>query len=422
MNPLYNLGIRLYGMGVKVAAMRGHDKAAKMVRGHAQTFDRLRQFVASDPGRPVVWLHVSSLGEFEQGRPLMERIRADHPGARILLTFFSPSGYEVRCNYPGADCVAYLPFDTPANARRFVSLVRPAVTFFVKYEFWGNYLTQLLRRKVPVYLVSGIFRPGQIFFRPWGREFRKMLYCFRHLFVQDERSRQLLAGVGVNAVTVVGDTRFDRVSGALHTPLDQPALEAWRKESDRPLLIVGSSWEADEDIYIPWLAGHTAVRTVIAPHEFDAERLAALRSRLPGNTVLWSEVAANGGTVPTGTDNFIIDTFGLLSKLYRLADVTYIGGGFGAGIHNIAEAAVYGVPVLFGPRHAKFREAGEMIDCGGAFSFADAEGFNAVANRLFGDADARMAAGKAAGDYIARNLGATGRILDAVDLTVLDRQ
>lgn len=414
MNPLYNLGIRLYRTGVRIAARRGNVKATRMLRGHNQMFGTLRQFATSAAGHPIVWVHASSLGEFEQGRPLIELLRRKYPEVRILLTFFSPSGYEVRRNYAGADCVTYLPFDIPEHVNRFLDIVKPAVVFFIKYEFWGNYLTELKRRGIPTYLVSAIFRRGQIFFKPWGGMFRRMLGCYTTLFVQDDNSRRLLEGIGVKNVVVAGDTRFDRVTGALNTPLDRPGLQRWA-EASHPLMVVGSSWPADEDVYIPWLKAHPEVRAVIAPHEFDAARLEALRHRLGDDTMLWSEVETQGGVIPEQVHYVIIDCFGLLSSLYRLADITYIGGGFGAGIHNIAEAAVYGVPVLFGPRHGKFREAGEMIAAGGGFSFDDAASFTRCADSLLADPKLLESAGHAAGEYIKSNLGATQRVLDGVD-------
>lgn len=419
MNPLYNLGIRLYRVGVKLAARRGNTKAQAMLRGHNGVFDTLRGFAAKASGHPVIWLHASSLGEFEQGRPLLERIRKEHPDVRLLLTFFSPSGYEVRSGYTGVDCVTYLPFDTPTNAQLFIDIVRPKAAFFVKYDFWGNILGQLSRRGIPTYLVSGIFRPEQPFFHSWGGTFRKMLRCYTTLFVQDDRSIELLRGIGITKVVKVGDTRFDRVEGTLNTPLNLPGLQKWAEGTD-PIMVAGSSWPADEQIYIPWLAANPQVKAVIAPHEFDDRRLTELTDTLPGKAMLWSAVERNGGIVPHDVRYLVIDCFGVLSRLYRIADLCYIGGGFGAGIHNIAEAAVYGVPVLFGPNHGKFREAGEMIACGGGFSFDNGTAFGKIADRLLADNQFRQQAADAAGSYIHSNLGATSRVLAGVDSSIFE--
>lgn len=408
MNPLYNTALHLYGLGVRVASLRS-AKARDMVEGQRATLGRIERW-RRDTGHDGfdVWIHAASLGEFEQGRPLIERLRRKRPDTTILLTFFSPSGYRVRQNYEGADLVVYLPFDTPGRARRFLDAANPRMAIFVKYEFWGNYLEQLSRRGVPTYVISAIFRSGQRFFRRGGGMFRRLLGYFTRLYVQDENSRRLLDKIGIDRVSVAGDTRFDRVSDILAKARQVP--EAERLTEGSPFtLVVGSSWQPDEEVYIPWLKSHPEVRAIIAPHEFDDQRLNALERKLGEGAVRLSALQS-GSVGPAGVRYLIVDCFGLLSSLYRYADVAYVGGGFGAGIHNINEAAVYGIPVLFGPRHAKFKEAGDLIAAGGAVSIADRDSCAAVLDRWLSDRSARAAAGQASASYIAGSVGASDKI------------
>lgn len=417
MNPLYNTGIRLYGSVVRLLGSFGHRKAGLMMRGQRSTMEALRRFDAESPeGAERIWIHAASLGEFEQGRPLIEWLRRERPGARILLSFFSPSGYEVRKNYAAADCVVYLPFDTPRAAREFVAVARPSMAVFVKYEFWGNYLTALSRAGVPVYIISAIFRDGQIFFRPYGGMFRRMLGCFTRLFVQDEKSRTLLQGIGVEPerITVAGDTRFDRVTDTLRAAREVPEVEKWLDATggrDRFTLVAGSSWGPDEDVYFPWLGAHPEVRAIIAPHEFDSARLEAMRNRLGTDvTLLHSELQGASPERIAAARYLIIDCFGLLASLYRFATMAYVGGGFGVGIHSVTEAAVFSVPVIFGPNYGKFREARGLIAATGAFSVDSPRAFDTIATRMLKDTRRRDDAGKAAGKYIADNVGATDTI------------
>lgn len=408
MNPLYNTALHLYGLGVRVASLRS-AKARDMVEGQRATLGRIERW-RRDTGHDGfdVWIHAASLGEFEQGRPLIERLRRKRPDTTILLTFFSPSGYRVRQNYEGADLVVYLPFDTPGRVRRFLDAANPRMAIFVKYEFWGNYLEQLSRRGVPTYVISAIFRSGQRFFRRGGGMFRRLLGYFTRLYVQDENSRRLLDKIGIDRVSVAGDTRFDRVSDILAKARQVP--EAERLTEGSPFtLVVGSSWQPDEEVYIPWLKSHPEVRAIIAPHEFDDQRLNALERKLGEGAVRLSALQS-GSVGPAGVRYLIVDCFGLLSSLYRYADVAYVGGGFGAGIHNINEAAVYGIPVLFGPRHAKFKEAGDLIAAGGAVSIADRDSCAAVLDRWLSDRSARAAAGQASASYIAGSVGASDKI------------
>ena len=406
MNLLYNSGIAAYAALARVAAMRS-EKVKTMLRGQAEAsakVDEARRRVA--PQGFDVWFHAASLGEFEQARPLIEMLKERRPKLTVLLTFFSPSGYEVRKDYKFADCVAYLPFDRPAAVRRFLDAAQPRTAIFVKYEFWGNYMSQLKSRGIPVFLIDAIFRPGQIFFRSYGATFRNILHCYTHIFVQDEASRQLLASVGVTDVTVAGDTRFDRVTQVMNTRVNLPAIEEWLKDSPFTF-IAGSSWQPDEECYIPWLNSHPEVRAIIAPHEFDAARLDKLRKQLAAPAVLWSDIVASGKPIPRDTRTVIIDTFGLLSSLYRFGSVALVGGGFGAGIHNINEAAVYGIPVLFAPNHRKFKEAADLIAAGGAFEYTDANMLSAHLDRFLKSPPDLDAAGHRAGEYIKEHLGAS---------------
>lgn len=418
MNCIYNLSISLYSTVARLVALRS-KKVKTMLQGQKSAFDYLRKVI--DPEASYVWVHAASLGEFEQGRPLIEMLRRENPDKKILLTFFSPSGYEVRKDYKGVDAVCYLPFDKPCNARRLLDIVKVEAAVFVKYEFWGNYLEEIHRRNIPLYLISSIFRPSQSFFKWWGGTFRKILSFYTHIFVQDEQSRKLLAGIGVENVTVAGDTRFDRVTDIMRTVVKLPLID-WFKYKNPKTIVFGSSWEADEDVYIPWFNEQHGVKAIIAPHEFNTERLARLKARIPGS-MLWSEFqelhrtpndGSCGAVNPDLTKCIIIDCFGLLSSLYRYGDIAYVGGGFGAGIHNINEAAVYGMPVIFGPKFSKFKEAGDLIERGGAFTVSGESDFRAVIDSLIEDASALERASKVAGDYIQDNLGATKRIYDKV--------
>ncbi len=428
MNAAYNAAIALYRSAAHLAAL-GSPKVRHMLSGQRETLARLSHFRAKmAPEGFDVWFHAASLGEFEQARPMIEALLQHKPGTKILLSFFSPSGYEVRCDYDPRVAVVYMPFDTPGRVRAFLDAAAPRMAIFVKYEFWGNYLSELQRRNIDTYIISAIFRPGQSFFKPWGGMFRRMLGSFTHLYVQDERSRQLLASTGITSVTVAGDTRFDRVTAIRHNGRDIPEAECFKNAGDgAPLFVFGSSWERDEDVYTPWLKAHPEVRAVIAPHEFDKDRLSAMRRRLgTERTMLFSdfrrlyEASPEGAAkVARGLSYLIIDCFGLLSSLYRYADTAYIGGGFGAGIHNINEAAVYGIPVVFGPRHQKFNEARDLIACGGGFCVNSAKSLANIFDTLTSDVNARTKAGKAAGDYISSHIGATAVIMkDIFNITL----
>ena len=398
---MYSLGIYLMALGVRVAALF-KEKLRKMVQGHRATWQMLRALSGKDT---YVWFHAASLGEFEQGRPLMERLRREHPEKKILLTFFSPSGYEVRKNYDGADLVCYLPFDTPLNARRFVKLARPEAAFFIKYEFWRNYIEVLYKHGIPCYSVSSIFRENQIFFRPYGRGYARCLSRMTHLFVQNETSRRLLEGIGVTNVDVVGDTRFDRVldirNAAKPLPLAERFAGCWK------VLVAGSSWPQDEEIIIPYFNKHPNLKLVLAPHVVSEEHLQAIERQLARPALRYSKATPKA---VAEVDCLIIDCYGLLSSIYRYASMAYVGGGFGVGIHNVPEAAVYGIPVIIGPNNKKFREAQALLRCGGCKEIAGAADFEHLMDAWLSDKEALATAGKAAGSYIADNAGAADRI------------
>lgn len=407
---LYTLGIHLYQGILRLAALRNR-KARLMLDGRKQTLSAIRA-VRKD-GEKWLWLHAASLGEFEQGRPMLERLRSEKPEWKIALTFYSPSGYEIRKNWQGADVVAYLPADTPRAMNSFLDALRPDMAVIVKYEFWRNMLVQLKKRLISTYLISAIFRPDQLFFKPWGGSHANMLRCFTHLYVQDKQSRKLLEKIGVKNVSVAGDTRFDRVTDIKNAAKEIPELESFTQGGARLTMIFGSSWPGDEDVYFPQLRKSAGqIKAVIAPHEFDAARLEAMRTKLtPLRVVLLSEVK-EGKASAADADVLIIDCFGLLSSAYRYGHIAYIGGGFGAGIHNINEAAVYGIPVIFGPRYDKFLEAKEIIKEGGGYSVASADEFSALMEgrgRKKGllDPAVRKAAGEKADAYIRSKLGAT---------------
>ncbi len=376
---MYSLLIHFYAFIVAMISPF-HRKARLMRFGQWKTNSILREKI--DRNAKYIWFHASSLGEFEQGRPMIEKVKAQYPEYKILLTFFSPSGYEVRKNYNGADIVCYLPFDTPYRVKKFLNLANPAVAVFIKYEFWGNYLRELKKRGIPVYIISAIFRPDQLFFQWFGVPYRKMLYCFTHLFVQDERSKELLGQYGIRNVTVYG---------------------------------AGSSWPQDEEILIPYFNEHPEMKLIIAPHEIHREHLMYIESLLKRPSVRLSDVMQDKSLLE-GKDCLIVDSFGLLSSIYRYGTIAYIGGGFGAGIHNTLEAAVYGIPVLFGPRFQKFKEARDLIKVGGGFSVASKDEFAAKMDELLTCAEVLEAAGESAGQFVKGNAGATDGILKELAL------
>ena len=443
---MYNIAMYFVQLGVAIAAIFDH-KVRLMWRGERAAFKTLKQKV--DPNAKYVWVHAASLGEFEQGRPIIERIRLEHPEYKILLTFFSPSGYQVRKNYQGADIITYLPIDTVTNARRFLRTIRPVMAFFIKYEFWYNYLHILKHRGVPTYSVSSIFRPDQIFFRWYGRAYSRVLKCFTKFFVQNEESRQLLAKIGITETEIVGDTRFDRVMTIKSLAKQLPIVEAFTPPHQLPrggetavqeasprggregVFVAGSSWPPDEDIFIKYFNEHPEWKLIIAPHVIGEDHLQQIISKLS----IPEQTSSPSGEVGRGVggrrvvrftqttreeaakaDTLIIDCFGLLSSIYNYGDVAYIGGGFGVGIHNTLEAAVWDMPVIFGPNNKKFQEAQGLKACGGGFEIKDYDEFAQLMERFTSDEAFHKESGSNAGHFVKDQAGATDKVLASVKL------
>ena len=419
---IYNIVIYFVLWGIAIASLF-NEKVRKMWRGEREAFKILKQKV--DPNAKYIWFHAASLGEFEQGRPLMERIRKDNPQYKILLTFYSPSGYEVRKNYEGADIICYMPVDTRLNAIRFLRLVRPVMAFFIKYEFWSNFLHILKHRNIPTYSVSSIFREDQVFFKWYGRSYAGVLKCFTRFFVQNEESKRLLEGIGITAVDVVGDTRFDRVLQIKEAAKQLPICEAFRtgvassQSADVPhhdfkVFVAGSSWPPDENIFIPFFNEHKDWRLLIAPHVIAEEHLKLILSLIKGKKVV--RYTQTTPEEAAEADVLIIDCFGLLSSMYNYGDVAYIGGGFGVGIHNTLEAAVWNMPVIFGPNNKKFQEAQGLLKSGGGFEINTYEDFSGLMSSLMNDEAFLKQAGDNAGAFVAHLAGATDKVLASVKL------
>ena len=438
MRYLYNIVIWFYALGVRVAAMF-NCKVGLMWQGEREAYAKIEAGLRT--GDRVVWVHAASLGEFEQGRPLIEKIRRDNPEYKILLTFFSPSGYEVRKNYGGADVIVYLPLDTVRNARRFVELVKPEKVVFVKYEFWLNYLGELRRRGVDIYIISAIFRKEQVFFKWYGGLFREGLKAFKKLFVQNEESKELLKEIGVENVVVAGDTRFDRVADVVSMAKKLEVVESFvgvRSEElgmrSLSVLVVGSSWGPDEELLARYINERVGkMKMIIAPHEVGEERIRELTSRLTCKYVLYNEELGvrseklnpsvlrtpplkhgrnmERHSVLSNADCLVVNTIGVLSSVYQYGQVAYIGGGFGVGIHNTLEAAAWGMPVVFGPNYHKFQEAKELIGCGAARSISNYEECAKAFDAFFEKNEEASTASK---EYVAQKIGATKLIYNNI--------
>lgn len=403
-SAVYLLGMWAYSLCVRIASLF-NEKARLLCAGRKETWSKLGSF---DSRGGCVWVHAASLGEFEQGRPLIEAIKARHPEQKIVLSFYSPSGYEVRKNYAMADLVCYLPADGPGNARRFIGAINPTAVYFVKYEFWHFFLKEVRRRAIPLYGVSMIFRKQQPFFSVWGDWFRQMLTFFTHIYVQDKVSGDLLDSINIKNYSVVGDTRFDRVRQIADNAKE---VESVRRFVDGApnVIVAGSSWPPDEDILFDFInRPENNVKLVVAPHEIDKARVDSLCAKLKVPYVRFSD-EPQGDLAAAKV--FVVNTIGVLSSIYRYGTITYVGGGFGVGIHNTLEPAIYGLPVIFGPNYKKFKEAVDLIGCGGGFSIASKGDFDKVIGSLLSDEAAKKAAGKAAGDYCQSMLGATSAIL-----------
>jgi 3-deoxy-D-manno-octulosonic-acid transferase len=408
---LYNAGIRLYFLAVYLVSIF-NKKAKHWISG------RKKQNLIKNG--PSAWFHFASLGEFEQGRPVLEQMRVLRPELKTIITFFSPSGYEIRKNTPLADHVYYLPLDTAKNARQFVNTIEPVVVIFTKYEYWYHFYKELNDRHIPLYIISGIFRPGQIFFKWYGGLHRRMLSFVTHFFVQDEPSKQLLQTIGITNSTISGDTRFDRVWANAKQPKALPLISQFK--GNHQLFLAGSTWPPDEQLLADLIKANPEWKFIIAPHEIGDEKISKLADILsPFSAIKYSQIInntkllANKPQLNTNYQCLIIDNIGMLSSLYQYGDIAYIGGGFGAGIHNTLEAAAFGLPVIFGPNYEKFKEAKDLISLGAGFTISNAGDLETIAGKLMGNEQFRTLAGQTAGKYVAEHTGATGIIVNTIN-------
>ena len=407
---LYDIALGLYGLLLRLVAPFV-PKAAAWVAGRRGLLAHIRHTIGPDSA-PRAWFHCASLGEFEQGRPLLEAYREAHPGTKLVLTFFSPSGFEIRKDWPGADYIFYLPLDTRRNARAFLDLVKPELVVFVKYEFWYHFLNETHRRGIPAIVVSAIFRPDQIFFQPWGGFFRRILSCFAHIFTQNQASATLLHGLGFAHVSVAGDTRFDTVAAtAAAASRHLPIVDAFVADG-APVLVVGSSWPEDLPILVPLLSRyHNKLRVLVAPHEISESNLRLVEMAFPGQVQRYSQAEA---TTVAQARLLLFDNVGLLSQLYRFGEYAYIGGAFGKGLHNTLEAAAFGLPLFFGPTYSKFQEAVELVELKCAFPVQNGAELEAAFAYLWHNEDARLRLQDAALDYVHGQAGATRTIMAAL--------
>ena len=411
---MYNIIMYIIQLGVAIGSIF-NDKLRKMWQGEQDAVQTLRKKV--EPDADYIWFHAASLGEFEQGRPLMEQIKKSYPQYKILLTFFSPSGYEVRKNYEGADIITYLPIDTVGNARQFLRTVRPVMAFFIKYEFWYNYLHILQYRGIPAYSVSSIFRPDQVFFKWYGRGYGRVLKCFTRFFVQNEESKKLLESIGIHDTMVVGDTRFDRVLQIKEASKLLPIVERFVKgtpEDPKKVFVAGSSWQPDEEIFLKYFNNHRDWKLIVAPHVIGEDHLKFIFSLIKDKKVVRYTQATEDNVAEA--DVLIIDCFGLLSSVYHYGDVAYVGGGFGVGIHNVLEAAVWGMPVLFGPNNKHFAEAQGLLQSGGGIEIEDYETFSLIMSQLSDGSAYYDTCGQEAGAFVQSLAGATKKVLSSVKL------
>jgi len=405
MRFLYQFGIYLYNL-MAWLAVPFNEKARLLIKGRKAVWQQLKEW---SPDGPVIWVHCASLGEFEQGRPLIEAIKKQHPEKKIALTFYSPSGYEIRKNYEQANLVVYLPPDTPKLARRFVDVLKPEMAVFIKYEFWPFFFLALQKQNIPLYSVSTIFRRQQIFFKWYGQWFRNALQAVTRFYLQDEKSGELLSSMGFSNYTVAGDTRFDRVKATVDAAVDVPVAASFAAYSDF-VLVAGSTWPPDEEMLTQYInQAPENVRMIIAPHEVHEAHISQLEQKLTVPSFRYTRRDDEGFSQARV---MIVDTIGLLSAIYRYGHAAYIGGGFGKGIHNTLEAATYGIPVIFGPRYHKFKEARDLLSVGGGFTVNDYQTFFPVIENLRSDLEFRGQIGEAAGQYVQSMCGATDVFLD----------
>lgn len=407
MKLLYNLFLLLYPLGARLLSI-GNEKAGQWLKGRHDIFGKIRAEIVND--HRIIWVHCSSLGEFEQGRPLIERFRIKFPSARILITFFSPSGYEVQKDYKEAEWVFYLPLDSKDNASKFLDLVQPSLIVFIKYDFWYYYLNEAKQRNIPLILASSIFRESQPFFKWYGDFHRQMLQSFSTIFVQSKESVDLLASIGITNVQQTGDTRFDRVLEILKN--FQPIDTVQKFCGNHPVIVAGSTWTEDDKELEHYANNNQHIKFIIAPHQISKARIAECLS-LYQNAITYSSVGPN---IPYEASNvLIVDNIGMLSKLYKYAAIAYVGGGFGHdGVHNVLEAAVYGKPVVFGPVYDKYIEAKGLVEAGGGFSAENALHLEKQFDRLFDDAILYKQASHAAADFVRSNAGATEKIISYI--------
>ena len=401
----YNIIIAIYASLVRIASL-WNPKAKQWTEGRKDIFERMRHAIT---GEKVVWVHAASLGEFEQGRPIIERIKEEHPEYKILLTFFSPSGYEIRKDYKGADYIFYLPADTVSNVRKFLDIVKPEIAIFVKYEFWLNMLAELRRRKVRTFVVSAIFRRNSIFFRPYGAMWCRALETFETMFVQDENSKKLLAELGFDNVVVAGDTRFDRVARIASSAKRVDVVEEFKGE--KPLFVAGSTWGPDEELLLQLVNDNPDIKFVIAPHEMEEARIRHILDSVKGGAVRYTQ---REGVILADKQVLVLDTIGILSSVYGSAKWSYIGGGFGVGIHNTLEAATFALPIAFGPNYLKFKEAVDMVSLGVATSVTNYEELKRWFEPLRDDVALLAEVSRAAKDYTSKHQGATEAIVKAL--------
>lgn len=432
LNLLYNLSIYAYSFIISIIAPF-NSKAKFWIEGRKNIFERLgstsltnhssaslsNPFTERSRGT-LAWFHCASLGEFEQGRPVIEAFRAKYPAYKILVTFFSPSGYEIRKNYTGADYIFYLPADTPANARKFIEIVKPSIVFFVKYEFWRNYLTELEKHQIPVVSFSAIFRSNQLFFKPYGGFYREVLTKFEHILVQNQESFDLLKSIDIQPITLAGDTRFDRVKQIVDAKKDIPIAAQFK--ANRQIFMVGSAWQTDMEVLIPLmnlLKNDSNLTFVIAPHEIHREEINAWQKQIESKSICFSEVKPD--TKLTDYQVLIIDNIGMLSSLYQYADFAFIGGSFGKGLHNILEAATFGMPIFFGNKaYHKFQEAVDLVKQGGAYAVTSTDNLSEILRDLRSNEVKKKETDKISQNYVLQNIGATEKVMVVVESILND--
>ena len=406
---IYNVGVSIYQL--LIAIVSSFNTKAKLWRDGRKNWEvRLREAIKNN--EKIVWFHCASLGEFEQGRPVIEAFREKYPAIKILLTFFSPSGYEVRKNYSNADYIFYLPIDTRRNAIKFIEIANPIAAIFVKYEFWYHYLNQLKKRSIPTYIISAIFREDQAFFKPYGRWYRNFLFNFHHLFVQNEKSKELLESIGVNNVTIAGDTRFDRVATNAQSAKRIPLFEEFAGTAK--VFVAGSTWPDDEEILIEYFKENIYnLKLIVAPHEINTQNIEKFRARIGVKSILYTK---HEDTEVKDAQVLVIDTIGVLSSAYRYGTISYIGGGFGVGIHNTLEAAVFGIPVVFGPNYQRFQEAVDLIGIGAAHSIVNQQDLSNVLKQYFEKNTELQEVKNSLSGYFSRKVGATKMIVENINL------